>query len=117
MTNQQDPAATGSSADLPEGERPITLLEALRFLADAHTRDDDQFGYAVEKYPRVDFDWDQWRYVQCWGVVRNYIAECRAARAAAHQAAQRWGVADMDAVNITDDQRAKLLSGDFESGV
>ena len=57
------------------GERVVTLNEALRVLADFHTRDDAVTGFVVETHPR-SFDasfWTQADYIQAWKLVRERL--------------------------------------------
>jgi hypothetical protein len=51
----------------------MTLFDALRVLAMAHTREDYEAGYALEWSPRLFDDEHQADYVKAWGVVRAQL--------------------------------------------
>jgi len=57
------------------GSRVVTINEALRVLADFHTRDDHVMGFVVETHP-CSFDvsfWSQADYIQAWKIVRERV--------------------------------------------
>ena len=53
-------------------EKPIHLNEALRMLAEVHTRDDSEVGYVVEMGAKP-FEFQREHYVRCWSVVRKHL--------------------------------------------
>ena len=55
-------------------KRVVTINEALRVLADMHTRDDDQVGFVVEYSPNPHLSfWTQDEYIKAWQMVRERL--------------------------------------------
>lgn len=52
--------------------KPATLFEALRYLAEMHTGDDDVTGFVVHHVPRL-LEGDQSDYVRAWRIVREQL--------------------------------------------
>lgn len=54
--------------------RIVTINEALRVLADLHTRDDHVTGFVVEMHPSFTMSfWTQEDYVTAWKIVRERL--------------------------------------------
>lgn len=51
----------------------MKLDEALRILAQAHTRYDDRVGFTIETHPKLDYFFSQGNYVEAWQTVRMHL--------------------------------------------
>ena len=52
-----------------DGHQVMPLNKALWILSEAHTQDDEQLGFTVERLPRI-YEWSSLDYVEAWRSVR-----------------------------------------------
>jgi hypothetical protein len=58
---------------MPSNDEPTTLFDALRILAETHTREDHLMGFVVEvgAGPGPYSRWSQGAYIKAWKIVRE----------------------------------------------
>ena len=54
-------------------EFPATLDDALRVLADMHTRDDNRVGFTVSPSMLRFGPWSQTQYLAAFGIIRQHL--------------------------------------------
>jgi len=53
------------------GSKTVTLNEALRLLADCHTRSNNDIGFVVDPHPGIELSKDEYR--DAWRIVRDHL--------------------------------------------